>query len=83
MADSVKPTMSSGLQILTKGNPELMANWAARAVLPALGAPSRRMLTNPDARKNRTDYEQLTQVKYIVGVQNTGCPITGSFIFAI
>ena len=44
LADSVKPTMSSGEQILTKGNPDILANRAARAVLPAFGAPSRRML---------------------------------------
>jgi len=43
----VKPTISSGLQIFTNGKPESLASWAAKAVFPALGAPSRRMLTNP------------------------------------
>jgi len=32
---------------LTKGNPEFTASLAAKAVLPALGAPSKRMLTSP------------------------------------
>lgn len=40
LADSVKPTMSSGLHIFTNGNPLFRANWAAKAVLPAFGAPS-------------------------------------------
>lgn len=48
LADSVKPIMFSGLHILMKGKPESLAILAARALLPALGAPSRRMETSPE-----------------------------------
>ena len=50
-ADSVKPTMSSGLQILTNGKPDILASLAAKAVLPAFGVPSNRILTNPSMSK--------------------------------
>ena len=47
LADSVNPIIFSGLQILMKGKPESLAILAAMALLPALGAPSSRMLTRP------------------------------------
>ena len=48
LADSVNPIIFSGLQILMKGKPESLAILAARALLPALGAPSSRMETSPE-----------------------------------
>jgi hypothetical protein len=48
LADSVKPTISSGEQTLTKGKSELLANSAARAVLPELGGPSSSTDTRPE-----------------------------------
>lgn len=47
-AASEKPTISSGLQILIKGKSEFFANWAAMAVLPALGGPSISTETSPN-----------------------------------
>ena len=44
LADSVNPTISSGEQIFTNGKSEDLASWAARADLPALGAPSIKIL---------------------------------------
>lgn len=46
-AVSVKPTISSAEHTLMKGKSEFLANWAAKAVFPALGGPSRSTDTNP------------------------------------
>jgi hypothetical protein len=48
LADSVKPTISSGVQTFTKGKSEFFAIWAARAVFPEFGGPSSRTVTKPD-----------------------------------
>lgn len=40
LADSVKPTMSSGEQTLINGKSEFLASIAANAVLPAFGGPN-------------------------------------------
>lgn len=48
---SKKPTMSSGEQTFTKGNPDSAANDAARAVFPLPGGPTERKY---DAGMNNT-----------------------------
>lgn len=47
LADSVKPTISSGAQILMNGKSDRSAILAANAVLPLFGGPSKRIDTKP------------------------------------
>lgn len=47
-ADSIKPTMSSGVHTLTNGKSEFFAICAASAVFPLFGGPSKRTETSPD-----------------------------------
>ena len=63
MADSENPTISSGLQTLTKGKLDFLARLAANAVLPEFGGPSIRIETRPAKMM-----EIKTQVKYYVNI---------------
>lgn len=47
----MKPTISSGEQILINGKSDKRASFAANAVLPLFGGPSRRIDTNPKREK--------------------------------